>query len=207
MWLSKADWDFASAELLAVKHSALVALGLGASQSKRQWPIERFRFISEALAAKEPETRFLVVGNGEDRKQAELLRSSLGERLHNFAGNCSVGESGALLAHCSLYIGNDSGPMHMAAACGVPVVEISCHPDNGAADHANSPDRYHPWGVPYRVARPAEFVGRCRSACQSADPHCITAVSVGQVLQAVEMLTENAAVRSLSGRDSGFAGS
>jgi len=48
-------------------------------------------------------------------------------------------------------VGNDSGLKHLAAVAGVPVVEISGLRSNADPGHPNSPQRFHAWGVPYRV--------------------------------------------------------
>lgn len=127
VWLKESDVSFAR-QSLPIEDSMLIALGIGASQEKRQWPIERFGAAAAALRRKWPEAKFLIVGDSTDAQLAERLRELLGSALLNFAGKCSIGQSAALLSRCRLYVGNDSGPMHMAAAMQVPVVELSCHP-------------------------------------------------------------------------------
>lgn len=189
LWNVPKDWEFASRHLPNNEQGPAVALGVGASQRKRQWPMERFRSVAEQVLDRWPNARFVVVGNQEDGLIAEQLRHPvLGTRLYNFAGRCSVGESGALLSRCSLYLGNDSGPMHMAAALGVPVVQLSCHPLTGSRESAHAPDRYHPYGVPYIVLRPVDFENPCDYACTAEDAHCILAITVEQATAAAEQL-------------------
>ncbi len=189
VWMTPADREFAETHLGELP-GPLIALGLGASQRRRQWPLTRFRELSERISQRYPNSQFLVVGDRKDQQDAEMLRVSLGDRLHNFAGCCSVRESAALLSHCAIYVGADSGPMHLAAASGVGVVEQSCHPVNGASEHAYSPLRYHPVGVPYRVLRPKTFTPPCLNICSSRSPHCILAISVDETYSAVIELLE-----------------
>ena len=83
-----------------------------------------------------------------------------------------------------MYVGNDTGPMHMASALGVPVIEISCHPANGLPAHERSPLRFGPWNVLAWIAQPAAGIDDCRDYCvlgELGEAHCILAVSVDQV--------------------------
>ena len=103
------------------------------------------------------------------------------------------------------YIGNDSGPMHMAAAVETPVVEISCHPETAPPEHANAPERYYPLVSPHRVVRPQHFENPCGYACIAKEPHCILANTIEAVLDAsLEVLATSGnagAVSSFQGVD------
>jgi len=99
-----------------------------------------------------------------------------------------LGASAALLKRCRLYIGHDTGAMHIAAAVGVPVVEISCHPKTGSPYSWNAPERFGPWGVPCRVLRPERPLPPCREECDAREPHCITQITAEEVLEAAESL-------------------
>jgi heptosyltransferase-2 len=87
-----------------------------------------------------------------------------------------------------LFIGNDSGPLHLAVAAGIPVVEISCHPADGDPNGENSPDRFGPFTSRCRIVRPERAKDPCQSSCASSQPHCIAQVSVAQVGHAVTSL-------------------
>ena len=186
VWLTDEDRDFADSAISQVATHGLIALGIGASQKKRCWPIDRFLSLAQRILESNPDVSFLIVGNADDALEAERLRPLLGDRLLNRAGECSIARSGALLSKCAVYIGNDSGPMHMAAALGLPVVELSCHPVTGAPDHPNSPTRYHPVGVAHIVLRPSDFTYPCRYACSATVPHCLLSVMVEAAFQAFQ---------------------
>jgi heptosyltransferase-2 len=78
--------------------------------------------------------------------------------------------------------------MHVGAAAGVPVIEISCHPKDGSPSHPNSPVRFRPWGVPYLVVQPAVALTPCSDGCEAPTAHCITGVTLEQVQGAVDEL-------------------
>jgi heptosyltransferase-3 len=162
----------------------IVALGIGAAHSKRRWPISRFAEVAQRLQ-RDHNAHIVVVGGPPDvEAQAELLRG-LGPAATGVAGALTLRESAAVLERCRVFIGNDSAPVHLAAASRIPCVEISCHPTGGDPFHHNAPERFGPWGVPSKVVRPPAAVPPCSSSCAQAEPHCILAVTPAMVLEAV----------------------
>jgi ADP-heptose:LPS heptosyltransferase len=184
IWLDKAGIQFATRSL-SDKDTNIIAFGIGASEAKRRWPISRFLSLAERMLSAQLATKFLIVGNKEDGFRARELSEKLGDAVLNFAGQCNVSQSAALLSRCRLFVGNDSGPMHMAAALGTPVVEISCHPWTGSLSHANAPERYYPLVTPHRILRPNDFSSPCSDVCYAPEPHCILSNSVNAVAEAV----------------------
>jgi heptosyltransferase-2 len=93
-------------------------------------------------------------------------------------------ETCAVLEHCDVFIGNDSGSAHLAAAMGCRTIVISRHPRDGDPNHSNSPLRFGPYCETARVLQPATGVDTCTGGCQVSAPHCIMAVSVNEVIAA-----------------------
>ena len=167
----------------------LICLGINAGHPRRRWPIDSFIRLAQGLLST-CDTRFLVVGGASDRRAADLMRPVLGARLINLAGRSPLRVSAAAIAECRLYVGNDSGPMHLAAAVGNPVVEISCHPADGDEGHFQAPERFGALAKPRVLLAPANALPPCHTTCLAREPHCITQVSVEQALQAVVPLIE-----------------
>jgi hypothetical protein len=78
--------------------------------------------------------------------------------------------------------------MHLAAAGGAAVLEISCHPTSGDPLHLNSPVRFHPWVEEYAVLQPPQAAEPCTSSCECHEAHCILGVSVEVVQEAARTL-------------------
>jgi len=170
----------------------LIAFGVGAAHPKRRWPLARFAEVGRELQHVYG-ARLVVVGGPADvRAQDELLRE-LAPGAIGVAGQLTLRESAAVLERCQLFIGSDSAPMHLAAAVGVPCVEISCHPAGGDPLHNNAPERFAPWGVPSRVVRPGAAVPPCVSSCSADGPHCIVTVTAPSVLSAAAELLKHPA--------------
>ncbi len=102
--------------------SLLVGIHPGGSSFDKLWPAENFAYVADQLAQK-PGTRIMLFsGPGED----DLVDKIRGTMTHSpiSATGISLRKSAVLIERCSLFICNDSGPMHIAAALKVPTVAL-----------------------------------------------------------------------------------
>lgn len=171
----------------------LVAFGIGAAHAKRRWPIARFAEVGRTLQ-REYAAHVVIVGGPTDVAAQDQLLGELGPAATGLAGRLSYRESAAVLERCRLFIGNDSAPMHLAAASGVACVEVSCHPEGGDPLHNNAPERFAPWGVPSKVVRPAAARPPCSASCEADAAHCILGVTSTMVLEAARALLRHTAL-------------
>jgi ADP-heptose:LPS heptosyltransferase len=142
------------------------------------------------LLEREFGARIVIVGGSEDREIALRLQDAIAGTT-NFAGELTLRQSGALLEQMQLVIANDTGPMHLAAAAGACVVEISCHPGSGDPNHANSPVRFRPWAEETVVVQPAQPMEPCGCGCEQYEAHCILGVSTEAVAEAAVSLLKS----------------
>ncbi len=178
-------------EKIAASHKKIVVLGCTKARiSRRSWPVKRYAELVNQLKVSLADYDFIAVGGPADQAYVEELIQMTDGTVTSFAGHLSLPETCGLLKYSTLFIGNDSGPMHMAAAMGLPVVEISCHVVGGDPDHANAPERFGPVGVRHRICRPRKVVSPCVDCCVSEVAHCINMVSVSEVEVAVKGLVE-----------------
>ncbi len=173
--------------------------GAGSYSLARRWPLSGFAEVGRQLLAADSGggRRIVVVGGTGERDLAEELRARLGPRGHNLAGQTDVKTLAALLQQCDLFIGNDGGAMHVAAAVGVPVVAIF-----GPSNHVSwGPYEARVWGeVGAQEARslvirhdlpcsPCLYRGYLPGTprgCRARD--CLTLVGPDQVAAAAEHL-------------------
>jgi heptosyltransferase-2 len=96
-------------------------------------------------------------------------------------------ENAALIGRAALFIGMDSGPGHIAAALGVPVVTVGAQPVGASPEHTGAPERFGPWADAARVLvlRPPAHSAPCTDGCDADDPHCILGLAVDEVLPRV----------------------
>ena len=108
----------------------LIALAVGAAYGPaKEWPAPRYAAVIDALSAQYGAECVLIGAPTERRKCEDVARASRAGALVA-AGQTSVGQAMALLSLCDGFAGNDSGPMHVAGALGIPTVGIygSTHP-------------------------------------------------------------------------------
>ncbi len=191
LWTSDDEKETA-ARLVGNLTSPVVTVSPGAGAARRQWPAERMAEVARQLVT-DQRASVVLVGGPDARPLVD--GSSLVDLpgATDLVGRTSVGELAAVLQRSDLLIGNDSGPIHLAAAAGTPVVEVSMHPMDGEPWIVNSPNRYHPWRTPSVVLRPEGAVGDCMGAktCRGPEPHCILGVGVGDVLRAARLLLQS----------------
>lgn len=108
--------------LLVGGRGRLVAIHAGASLPARAWDAGRFAEVARTL--RERGDRILVLGGPGDRETARVVLEAAGPAAIDAVGAGGIQRMAALVERCDLFIGNDSGPMHIAAAVGVPVVSI-----------------------------------------------------------------------------------
>ena len=101
--------------------------GAGWYSLARRWPPAYFAQLARMLISQFRAT-ILLVGGPDEVELAEKVRWGIGKyhsaEVHVVAGQTSIAQSAALFARCDLFIGNDSGPLHLATAAGVPAVGI-----------------------------------------------------------------------------------
>jgi len=104
--------------------SLRVAFGSGAAYGTAKcWPANRYADLARRLVA-EYGAQVLLFGAASEAPVAAEVESGAGHGVINLIGRSAIGDLPALLARCHLFVGNDSGAMHVAAAVGLPVVAI-----------------------------------------------------------------------------------
>lgn len=139
LWLSPAHER--AAEALIPAGAPVLAIGPAANWRGKQWRAERFAELARRLIAAEgplPGARVAVLAAEHERPQAEpLLEAMPPRRVFDLIGRVDLLTAAAILRRSVLFIGNDTGLMHIAAASGVPTLGL----------FGPSPiDQYAPWG-------------------------------------------------------------
>ena len=182
------DHEYASEVLRDVPEDrVLIALGIGAQSPGRRWPLERYSALIGELSREFPVHTVITCAPSDHQHAVHLADTLPGSST--ISNSAAIRETCALLERCDLFIGNDTGAAHLAAAMHCPTIVVSRHPKDGDPEHPNSPARFGPWGVAGSVLQPDHGLDDCVTRCREIDrPHCILQVSVSQVVVAAEVL-------------------
>jgi lipopolysaccharide heptosyltransferase II len=154
----------------------------GATAPSRRYPAALFAQAIDMLQGA-GENVILTGGNGERALVQEVVaRSGNPGRLVNLAGRLTLGQLGALIERAGVLVSNNSGPVHMAAALGTPVVDL----------YALTNPQHTPWQVPHRLLYHDVPCRNCyRSVCPQGHHACLSAVEPWRVAQAAFELLED----------------
>lgn len=128
---------------------------------RKRWSVANFAQVADGLAERVG-ARIMIMGGKDEERLANELASRTQANVINAVGQTTLGETAALAARCALFIGNDSSPLHIAAASGARVVGIY-----GPTD----PRSYRPWvpansNQPSRAAPYAVVRSNLKCACR-----------------------------------------
>lgn len=106
----------------AVPDQPFAVIHAGARDERRRWAVENFVEVGRALIDRG--LHVLVIGDERDEQASKQLCSALGDRSSQLTGKLSLGGLLGLLSRAVLFVGNDSGPRHLAVAAGTPSVGV-----------------------------------------------------------------------------------
>lgn len=122
MRLTAAERDRAATALAPLGDAPLFVCGPGTKMQAKDWGVENWRTLLEALHTRFPSHGLALIGAAEDRSAAIAAAANWRGSLVNLCGELTPRETAAVLGRAQLFLGPDSGPMHLAAAVGTPAV-------------------------------------------------------------------------------------
>ncbi|MBY0497004.1 MAG: glycosyltransferase family 9 protein [Cyanobacteria bacterium] len=172
------------------RSARVIVMHVSAGNPFRRWPAAAFASAAATLAAEDPARRIVITSGPSESAAAEAvaeearrLAGSSASRIVR-TGEFDLAELGALVDRAALYIGGDSGPLHIAATTRAPIVALF---------GPTLPDRSMPWRDP-AIGAIAVDAGAlpCRPChqrhCVPGDFRCLTAISPTMVVAAAQTL-------------------
>ncbi|MDX9714058.1 MAG: lipopolysaccharide heptosyltransferase I [Dissulfurispiraceae bacterium] len=142
----------------------------GARKEANKWPADRYAELGSRL-----KKNFLVIGGRADEGLCKKIEDQSSGFARSIAGKTDLLELAAIIRSADYVVSNDTGPMHIAAAFGIPVVAIF-----GPAN----PVRTGPYGSGHVIVQSGLDCAPCyKRRCR--DPECMTAITVDMVYDAV----------------------
>ena len=159
----------------------LVVIHPGATATSRRYPPEGFAQVARRLIL-DANFQVIFTGSESERELVEAIQSATDTDSSSLVGYLNLAELAALIEITHLVISNNTGPVHIAAALGTPVVDL----------YALTNPQHTPWGVPNRVLFhdvPCKFC--YKSICPEGHYHCLRLVTPDEVFRAAcELFSE-----------------
>ncbi len=152
----------------------------GATAPSRRYPPEHFAIVARNLV-RDARLQIIFTGTASEQELVESIRQEMDTPSYSFVDRLNLSEMAALLEMVPLLISNNTGPVHIAAAVGTPVVDL----------YALTNPQHTPWAVPNRVLFHDVPCRICyKSICPEGHHHCLRLVEPEIVVQAALELLE-----------------
>lgn len=159
---------------IGVAPRCAVTLSIGTKCEVNDWGLDNWMRLVAELSKLGNIDRLIMIGAADERASSEALRSKWPGAAINLCGALTPRVSAAVIAQSKLFVGHDSGPMHMAAAVGVPIVAVF--------SSRNLPGAWFPLSANHRVHYTMiECMGCRRVRCLDRAKECIRRISVAEV--------------------------
>jgi lipopolysaccharide heptosyltransferase II len=149
----------------------------GATAASRRYPPAQWAQALRLLAADGMQAVF--TGSADEGVLIDGIREAANTPSHSLAGQATLGQLGALIALAPVMVSNNTGPAHIAAALGTPLVDL----------YALTNPQHTPWQSPSRVLYHDVACRNCyRSVCPQGHHDCLAKVEPARVAEAVHRL-------------------
>ena len=157
----------------------LIAISLGTKRQSNDWEEHNWIALIKQLSLKFPNWQLVIVGAPDESERAEICLKAWSAESVNLCGKTSPRVSAAVLKKAKLFIGHDSGPLHLAACVGTRCVAIF--------SSRNFPRQWYPRGAFNRVIQHIPECAGCKlETCIVEKKRCILSISVDEVIKNVE---------------------
>jgi heptosyltransferase-3 len=156
-----------------------IAVSVGTKVQAKDWGKANWRALLEAIATEFPGRALLLAGAPEESSASDFAaggwRECGGGPVVNLCGKLTPRESAAAFARARIFVGHDSGPMHLSASVGTPVVAIFAA--------RNIPRQWFPFGKMHRVLyHRVECWGCGLETCVEQRKKCLMSITVEEVM-------------------------
>lgn len=166
----------------------VIAVALVGSLPSKTWsPLNHIKLMKIFYEQYGDRVKFLLMG-GPDAKEAAAVVIENTNNAIDATDAYSLSETAAAMQRCTMYLGSNTGLLHMASAFGKPAVTIYAYLADGNTRDGNAPVRWEALGSVNIALIPSEGLDGCHGHCNKNYSHCINQIKVEQVQMAVECM-------------------
>ena len=180
--LTSEEYSKANQILAKINNSQpIISISIGTKFASNHWGDDRWENFLSLLASKYPNHYLIAIGSSDEFDRTEDLLRSWTSRSLNLCGILSIRESAAVISQCVVFVGHDSGPIHLASSVRVPCV--------GIYGSRNLPGVWFPSGkINQIIYTKIECQGCQLIVCSDKQNECIRSITPCNALAAVEKI-------------------
>jgi lipopolysaccharide heptosyltransferase II len=165
----------------------VITLHIGAGNEFRDWGAENLIELTSKLA-RLPEIRIILVGSAEDRERENGILAKVQAPVLSLVGKANLSELQEVIRRSALFVGTDSGPMHIAAAASTPIVALF---------GPTLPANFAPWRAKAILIEKELECRPCKQRrCLTEDFRCLRTIRPAEVFEACQKLLQTAGPKS-----------
>lgn len=165
----------------------LLGLQMGTASPPKSWPLPAYWAFIEQVSAL-PDLQVILFGDQSDRERLNPYLNRIPEKAINTIGELSLRQLMALTAQCRIFVGGDSGPLHLAVGLGLPVVGLYGGTDPGWAGPYGNSHRIHYKRFP---CSPCLLTPDHKPPLCQGRGDCMEAIEVEEVISSVQSILRN----------------
>ncbi len=159
----------------SLEGSKIIAIHISAGNAFRSWGVDNIVQLTDLLSQR-PDVKIVLVGTSEDQEAEEEILKKSKASLLSLVGRLNLREVKELISGSSLFVGPDSGPMHIAASTSTPIVALF---------GPTLPSNFAPWQAKAFVVEKELDCRPCKQRnCVSEDFRCLQSIEPEEVYQA-----------------------
>jgi len=179
--LTDTEQSKATQILSQLGNQPIIAMSIGTKFSANHWGDDRWESFLSLLASKYPNHHLVAIGSTDEFDRTDHLLKPWAHRSLNLCGTLSIRESAAVLARCTIFIGHDSGPIHLASSVGLPCV--------GIYGSRNQPGIWFPSGQKNQILYTKIDCQGCQlSICSEKQNQCIRSITPDAAIAGVDKI-------------------
>lgn len=192
LWRDANDIRIAKNLLAGLNNAHMkVVMFLSTSAAYKDWDLRNYAEVAKALEEKY-NAQIILLGAKSDTEEKGEQFMQLMPTAHNFIGMTSIRQTYEIICQSDLYVGGDTGTMHLAAASKIPGVAIVKDYEGAIGGIMGAlMDRCYPWKSTIKIIQPEKPLPGCEIECRKNFAHCINQITPEVVLQELANIIEN----------------
>ena len=166
--------------------SIKICVGLVGSIPSRSWSPQYYGEVFKEIMDKYEDIDIILCGGNDAEDAAKIVQSYTNDSCIDLTGKTSLIDAVNIFSSCHIYVGSDTGLMHVASAFNQYVIEICASNKTSPQYWGCTPTRTGPWCDNYEVLQPERPLDDCKYMCFKPFAHCINQNKPQEVLRALE---------------------